>query len=326
MVTSANVQMKMVYVDMFRQWAAMARGTSYWHLRQGCGRAFQPGSLDGYFNDLTSKALYPGKVDEFGIPLDNVRDRSVYWPTTVLQKALAHWDLHLQSQADREVHLKTFFTLVEWLLQTQDSFGAWAHPVPLHPNALSRYSCMAQGQAASVLARAWSLTGDPRCLSAAWRSLEIMLTPVDAGGCSRYTNAGLQLDEYPSTTGGIVLNGWIFALFGIYDYLIADHDDMLENCLEQTLRTIVAQLPLFDCGYWSLYDSCGTIASPFYHELHVAQLRSLALTFPGYQRPITEIVWRFEEYSRGRVNKSWAIVRKATQKLLHPPANVLRLR
>lgn len=57
---------------------------------QGLGKAFRPGELAGYFNDLTCKTLWNGQIDVEGVPVNILDDgRRVYFATTIAQKALA---------------------------------------------------------------------------------------------------------------------------------------------------------------------------------------------------------------------------------------------
>ena len=198
------------YYVMLKHWAAMAAGRSYWHREQGIGRAFRPGELYGYFNDVTAKADWPGEVDGNGLPLCNAGGRKVHWPTTVLQKGLAHWDLWLESGCTAEDHWNNFRNVAQWALETQDARGGWAHPARLHPHALSDYSCMSQGQGISILARAWRETGQAKYLEAATRAAHAMLVPVSSGGTSVYLGEHIVLEEFPSPELRPVLNGWIF--------------------------------------------------------------------------------------------------------------------
>lgn len=313
----------MIYLDMLSHWAGLLRGNSYWHQPQGLGSQFQAGKLNGYFNDLSRKASWPGTVDERGLPLNNIGGRLVYWPTTVLQKGLAHWDLALSGAADGPDHRQKFDTIVGWIVATQDEWGGWPYPIPLHRDALSKYSCIAQGQAVSILVRSWLVTGDFGYLTAARQGLDAMLKPVSEGGCAIYDGDSLQLEEHPSPDGNTVLNGWIFGLYGMHDYLLAVKDPSLEERLDTTLRTLALQLAMFDCGFWSRYDAAGNLASPFYHDLHIAQLGALAQTFPRYRSTFENAAKRFEQYSKCRVNRVRAIARKAAQKLIRPPITVL---
>ena len=78
-------------------------------------------------------------------------------------------------------------------------------------------------------------------------------------------------NEY--TSEPLILNGWIFSYWGLRDYALMLDDEQVRNVAEKTLKTIIKTLPEYDLGYWSRYDLTKRIASPFYHRLHIAQLR-----------------------------------------------------
>ena len=310
------------YRQMLKHWARMVSGHSYWHQEQAIGRQFRPGELQGYFNDLTAKAAWSGETDPSGIPLCRCSGRSVYWPVTIAQKGLAHWDLWLESGRVAQEHRKGFFDVAGWLIKSQDARGGWAYPVPVDSTPLSSYSCMSQGEGASVLVRAFNETGVQDYVHAAKRALQIMLAPVDNGGTAVHGGNRLILEEYPSSRCAPVLNGWIFAIFGLYDYGLAVPDPTISDALTATVRTLAEWLPKFDGGYWSRYDTSGAIASPFYHRLHIAQLVALSLAFPQ-QAEFAAWRNRFESESRSALKNSRAVGCKLIQKLMHPPRIVV---
>ena len=85
------------WVGQFRHWYRMLANTSYYHQPQGLGKAFLAGQLQGYFNDMTAKAAWTGKVDEEGIAYHILSNgQRCYFPISLAQKALGHWDLWLQ--------------------------------------------------------------------------------------------------------------------------------------------------------------------------------------------------------------------------------------
>ena len=74
---------------------------------------------------------------------------------------------------------------------------------------------MSQGEGASLLLRAYAETKDIRYFNAAKKAIDFMLIDVSCGGVSERRENELYLLEY--THLPLVLNGWIFALWGIYD-------------------------------------------------------------------------------------------------------------
>lgn len=320
-----------LYFRLAKHWGGMLLGKSYWHAQQGLGRRFVPGQLLGYYNDLTAKANWTGPVDDNDLPLNqDMSGNFIHFPTTLFQKALAHWDRWLESKLTDYSERAEFLKIAEWALKEQDANGGWAIWPVLGLSYASPYSAMTQGEAVSVLVRAFSLTQNERFAVAARRSLGLMLSAIEQGGtCRSLPGGGLVLEEVPQVPHNTLLNGWIFALYGLYDYLLlaqAGQEDAAwaEVALQDCISALLAYLPQFNAGFWSYYDTSGNLASPFYQQLHIAQLRALEMTFPEHAESIGR--WRglFERQAASRLNRVRAIALKAYQKLRHPPEVVLR--
>jgi heparosan-N-sulfate-glucuronate 5-epimerase len=305
------------------RWSRMIAGRSYWHLPQGLGRSYRPGQLVGYFNDLTLKASFPGIVCERGLPLNRVGGGPlVHVPTTVVQFALGHYDCYLATHDDD--HLRLALAGAQWAVETQDNNGGWPIWPILGLACPSPYSAMTQGETISLLVRAFAATSDRRFLSAARSGLGPLISPIEAGGTSRPSASGLVLEEVPAIPPVTILNGWIFALFGLEDLRIADPDDQhVADSLADSLRALVAMLPGYDTGWWSSYDLSGTIASPFYHRLHIAQLRAMELAFPQLAGDIATTRGHFERELVSVRGRSRAIIVKGWQKVTSPPRVVV---
>ena len=88
---------------------------------------------------------------------------------------------------------------------------------------------------------------------------------------------------------------------------------------DASMRTLKEELGAYDTGWWSLYEQSGTrlrmLASPFYHRLHVVQLRiQAALTGdPLY----AETAGRWEGYARSGFKRRRAWLHKAVFKLFY---------
>ncbi len=258
-----------------------------------------------------------------GVPL-NLKDdgRTVYFATTIAQKALGHWDSWLMSRHPH--HKKHFLVLCDWLVEHQDSKGGWSLWPHLGLNYPSPYSAMTQGEAISALVRAWSVTGEPAYLLAAEKGLGPMLELVEEGGVLRRTEDGVILEEVPSEGASGILNGWIFALFGVYDLLLAKDNWRAKNVLAASLNTLTSILPRYNAGYWSFYDLGGTLASPFYHRLHIAQLQALERAFPEHADAFRRMREEWARQLQSLSSRARALVVKAYQKLRTPPEVILR--
>ncbi|OPY57171.1 MAG: hypothetical protein A4E55_01828 [Pelotomaculum sp. PtaU1.Bin035] len=303
----------------------MIAGRSYYHQEQPPGRLFKPGYIYGYFNDLTAKTRWKGPVTESGCPLNQRDDgKFVLIPTTIAQKALGHYDIWLLNRDRRS--LDEFMILARWMRNYQDVQGGWPIWPALGLNCISDYSAMVQGEAISVFVRAYQLESDPSWIKAAEAAARLMLKPVKKGGTSRYTPEGLVLEEFPLECPSTIFNGWFFALFGLYDLMLAKFDFVseMDKVLEETLRALIAYLPRYDAGYWSYYDTGYNLASPFYHKLHIAQLYALEITFPSVEAVAGLYRARFERQWSKRTNRLRAVVKKGLQKLMRPPDVILR--
>jgi hypothetical protein len=183
--------------------------------------------------------------------------------------------------------------------------------VPMHPRAcaLSAWDC---GR--------W----DGEDLKSPRQALDPLLTLVEEEGTLRLVPAGLVLEEYPLRTGNTVLNGWLLGLYGLYDFLLVEESQEIQEAIEANLNALIACLPQYDAGFWSLYDASGALASPFIHRLHIAQLRVLELTFPEHAKAFAKSRATFERQLASCSGRMRTMFLKAYQKLRHPPEVVLR--
>lgn len=180
---------------------------------------------------------------------------------------------------------------------------------------------MTQGECISAFVRAWKLTGDPEFAEGARRSLDLMTRPIESGGTAIYDGGSLFLEEAPSHPRSSILNGWIFALFGMYDFWLAFKDENARELCGRSFTTLKLHLNDYDTGYWSYYDVQGHLSSPFYHELHIHQLNALAIL--DSDAIITSYRDRWMKYQRVWVNQVRALGVKALQKLREPGEAVI---
>jgi hypothetical protein len=82
------------------------------------------------------------------------------------------------------------------------------------------YSAMAQGQVLSLLSRLHELTADEAYLAEARRVFRTLADPGPrkAPWVTWVERRYLWLEEYPGSPPDHTLNGFLFALFGVYDY------------------------------------------------------------------------------------------------------------
>ena len=119
--------------------------------------------------------------------------------------------------------------------------------------------------------------------------------------------------EYPTDPPSHVLNGAIYAIWGL-------HDAGGRERFEEVLDALVLNLHRWDTGSWSLYDlyphPIRNWASLAYHELHATQLR--ALTALSDRTALAEAADRFESYWSSSSYRARALAHKAAFRVRVP--------
>lgn len=300
-----------ITIHQIKRWYLILSGKSIWHVNQNIGKYFQKNNIKGYYNNMIEKVTrMPELLAGDELPkLDLEGGKSTVFPVAIFQYGLGAYDLYLKTC--NECYASKFMQCVNWAIEHKDEKGSWnnfSHYCPDTP-----YSAMAQGEGVSLLIRAYKHTGKADYLDAARNALEFMLLPLTDGGTTKYEGDDMYLMEY--TFKGMVLNGSIFSWWGLYDYVLVTKDvGRYKDMMDRTLKTLIKILPEFKCSFWSIYSLDGLIASPFYHNLHIAQMQAM------YQLTGEKI---FEEYATywGRQQKnpfcrSLAFIKKAFQKII----------
>jgi len=306
------------YTSLIIRCAKIFLGKSYYHVSQPQGKHFFPNIIEGYFNDFTNKADWTGEIDSEGIPLVVLsNNKRIYFPIAIAQMALVHYEIWLENK--QTYNKEYFLRLAHWLKDNQNEEGGWINPWEyLRPSCISNYSAMAQGEAISVMIRAHILTKDISFVDSSYLAFYHMIKPLDEDGCSYYSDHSIYLEEYPETPRSSVLNGWIYAAFGIYDLMLLTNDNEVKRIYQNTINTIERNLGSYDMGYWSYYDLHGVIASPFYHKLHITLLDTLYKTtnieaFNTYSK-------KWTNYENNFLSRTKALGMKALQRLKNPGA------
>jgi heparosan-N-sulfate-glucuronate 5-epimerase len=242
------------------------------------------GLLPYALNMYSLLALPFGALDEGGVLHNDATERypAVYHPTSIAQYALACWNLYLDTG---EVRYKdTFMTQADWLIEHEHMLinGAGGWPIlfslPEYNASPMWLSALTQGNVISVLIRAYQLTRKEVFLQSARRAVHTFeLETRDGGIAVPIGEKGVFFEEVGGGTASHILNGYILALFGLYDYVSCTHDTHVEALIQRSLYGLHTLIDDFDTGYWSLYDLRFRTPAPlFYHALHVTSLEALA--------------------------------------------------
>jgi hypothetical protein len=134
-------------------------------------------------------------------------------------------------------------------------------------------SGLSQGTALQVLSRAWSRFKEPADLAAAQQALGVFQTPPLAGVGVK-TALGALYAEYTYAPSDRILNGFVQALVGLYDYASITKDPLGLQLFEAGDAEARALVPRYDTGAWSMYDQFGE-SDLNYHELLTEFLQHL---------------------------------------------------
>ncbi len=309
--------------------AYLGRGRSqlsFWHETPEKNPQATYGGLGEYYMSFREKADYAG-LDGNGIPLLDYRGvlGPQYNPIAIAQYGLGNFNLYLRER-DPE-RKQTFLRVADWLvahLETnRHGHAMWMHHFDWEYRdtlVAPWYSALAQGQGISVLTRAYQETGDERYSAAAKAAFAGFLHDVGEGGVT-FTDASgdLWYEEYIVDPPTHILNGFIWASWGVYDYYLMTRDQSVRALFERAVKTLVRNLKTFDTGFWSLYEHSGTslpmLASSFYHRLHIVQLRVMA-TMTG-EPVFAEMAEKWLAYTRSAWKTRRAFAMKALFKLCY---------
>jgi len=142
------------------------------------------------------------------------------------------------------------------------------------------YSALAQGNGISLLVRIYIETKDEKYFETAQQAFISLYTPIKDGGVLYIDkNNNYWLEETIVDPPTHILNGFLWTIFGIWDYYLLTNDQKVKILFNKCIKTLKDNIKFFDTGFWSLYEQSGTkmkmLASFFYHSLHIVQLKIL---------------------------------------------------
>ncbi|ABF42517.1 hypothetical protein Acid345_3516 [Candidatus Koribacter versatilis Ellin345] len=272
-----------------------------------------------YLSSLTDGNIAHGSNIQFdgnGIPMVLASGVFVYNPVTVSQWALQQYSYSVAyGTAGAQANLVKG---ADWLMSVQDattgiwyinySFTVAGMGVTLSP---PWGGAMAQGQAISVLSRAYQVTHDEKYLTAASKALAPLAKKVSEGGLTDdfFGDPNLpHYEEYPTVPASYTLNGFMFTLVGLYD--LSAFDATALSMYNAGLKTLDAELPYHEMGGISAYHLGHITNAPrgphvawSYHLVHLQLLGALKYLNPtdkvvsfyygqwcSYQRALSQIV------------------------------------
>jgi len=304
---------------------------TFWHETPEINPRACTNQLGEYYMLFREKADYSGHYDASGIPMLDYHGAIglQYNPIAIAQWGLANFNLFRETGDDPRWQ-KTR-KAADWLAANLEpnarGLWVWKHHFDWEYRDTLKapwYSGLAQGQGVSLLLRAHAHTrthsNDEKYQRAAEKAFVALTRPISDGGVLFEDDENnVWIEEYLVDPPTHILNGFMWALWGVFDFWLARADAPAKEIFDRGVQTLIHNLARFDTGYWSLYEQSGTrlkmLASPFYHQLHIVQLRVMSkLTDDARFAAIGE---RWERYARRPGNRTRALVEKTVFKLLH---------
>jgi heparosan-N-sulfate-glucuronate 5-epimerase len=280
-----------------------------------------------YFMRFAGKARYRGPFDPEGIPqLDYRGDIGrQYNPIAIAQYGLARFNAWSDggTSADRSAWIASANWLEPAMRPNAHGVRVWMHDFdwPYRRRLEAPwYSGLAQGSGLSLLVRAARTTGDTRYTAAAHLAFEPLRLDVSRGGVLVNDDSDdVWIEEYLVSPPTHILNGFIWALWGVFDYAVWSERSEAYRIWEACVATLAKRIGDFDTGWWSLYEARDgnreMLASRYYHTLHITQLRVMH-RLTGIDAFSTSAD-RFQTYLDQPSHRLLAFGRKALFKLRH---------
>jgi len=256
---------------------------------------------------LNAKRKYFRFKDKDGIPLVEYKScGKQYSYPRIATYAFGHFNKYLIKHDERSKEI--FLNAADWFLKFED--GIYRNSFDWDEQKLKApwISGIAQGKAISVLIRAYDLTKQQKYLDQAIKGTRVFSKYIEEGGVRCRIDKNWEfLEEYPSEKPIHVLNGFLYALVGIFDLSKFYPQIMTETGFESLLDAFKANWGMWDLGFWSAYDLSSNnagfrnAATMTYHNIHVSLIKFLSLKLKDPE--LEKCFYRWQGYSHGLSNR-----------------------
>jgi hypothetical protein len=201
--------------------------------------------------------------------------------------ASAHYGFFAYAQWLKRGDLKdraAVLRIADWLVRKQQVDGRWLYEFPVTLDGatigIPRPSAAAQGEAISLLERAFQLQHDRRYLNTAVKAMLPLERSASSGGVRRCYRQNCRLpffEQYPTPLPSEALTGFMLALVGLYDLAqIAPPRTGATELYAAGRRTLDLLLPRFDDDGLARFDlSSGMPATQQDQAIDIYLLRTL---------------------------------------------------
>ena len=194
--------------------------------------------------------------------------------------------------------------LVEIAINYKDAiYFPYTFNFPLHGNKNETmyapwYSGMAQGQSLSAFLRLYTFTGKPEYMEIAnniFNSFKYFRGEIDQWFSTIDGAEYLWFEEYPvEPIQTHALNGFIFAIYGLYEYYMQTRSNECKQLLFGGLTTVKKYVEQYrNEGELSYYCLAHKVQSESYHRVHIDQMEMLyKMTGDEYFESMRELLYQ----------------------------------
>lgn len=242
---------------------------------------------------------HPFKFDKNGVILTKIPYTQEYHhhTTSIASCAIYYMDID-EKKAKAQIN---------WLVNNILDNGGYNHhfKLPFYNFDIPWVGGLAQGLAISALIKA----NEIKTAEKAFKCLKNECVFID-----KFSNTWIE--EYPTSPPTQILNGFIYALFGVYDLFTSTKNKEAEELWKRSLMTLKENLKRYDAGFWSKYSLHDNLLSTeFYHKVHIRQLKRLNelhphIEFENYAKKWEIDLHRILAKTRSGVKRNIAILKK----------------
>lgn len=224
--------------------------------------------------------------DDRGIPLIKNKNELVYNPCTCLLYGLGLISKAIENSKFYSKMQIIFDFCVNWLYKNGFEYD---YNYPYYVN--KRYfkkgwkSGMNYGLMLSFITRYYGITSDKKCFDIAQKCIDEMNKAIEEGGVLgdlkdlfREGEEYNIYEEYPTKPQTYTLNGFEYALLGLYDWSTIESPShgQCKEMFDKGIITLKKLLPYYDIGGFTTYDLSYLIYNnrcphvvPHYHSIHI---------------------------------------------------------
>ncbi len=271
-----------------------SRRSDYWELQKKSSNRYPISFYPLVFGPRIDQGHYEF-FDEDGFPLFHSKEGNlVRFITGLCSYVFAVWEKHLEGNED--VDETIIIRIADYLIESTEECNG-VKMIKDYPDdsrqGLGLSCAMNQGEAISVLVRAFSISRQSKYLEHALDLLKAFEKPYGTDGVSEILS---DKSLWYLEGGRKILNGHNYALIGIYELTKVTDSPLASELFQKGLNGLKERVEKFDLGFWSKYwlNKPTYVASAMYHNLHICQLEYLESFF--HDKTIEREIRKFKKY------------------------------